>query len=97
MNSLFSPRQKNNANQEQMVKPQVQNEDETLNYVEEMLRRSGGDAKAAFYLAAKEKGVDPEQFLGKVRSYKDLKSIAQTLFMKNPRIKSLMSLFSMMK
>jgi hypothetical protein len=28
-----------------------------------MLKRSGGDAKAAFYMAAKEKGVDPNAII----------------------------------
>ena len=40
--------------------PQMQN-------VMNLIRQNGGDAKAAFYNLAKEKGIDPEQILSLLR------------------------------
>lgn len=62
-----------------------------------MLKRSGGDAKAAFYLAAKEKGADPNVIIDQVNSMGDLHSLAQKMLMSNPKAKKLASLFSMVK
>lgn len=99
MNSLFatkpvSTRQTSNP---QINNPQIQNDTNALNYVQTMLQRSGGDAKAAFYLAAKEKGIDPEQILAQARTVKDPRAMVQSLLMRNPQMQGLMSLFSMMK
>ena len=68
-----------------------------VSYAEQMIQRSGGDAKAAFYLAAKERGINPDQFLQQIKSMGDMKSMAMNLMMSNPRAQQLMSLFSMMK
>ena len=76
--------------------PTISNSD-AVSYVENMLQRSGGDAKAAFYLAAQEKGIDPDQFLKQISSMGNTKSIVQTMLSKDPRIGRIMSLFSMMK
>lgn len=100
MGSLFAPRVANTRQTNNQVlnqQPQIQNDQNALNYVQTMLQRSGGDAKAAFYLAAKEKGVDPEAVLNQVRSVKDPRAMIQNMLMSNPQMQSLMSLFSMKK
>lgn len=100
MGSLFAPRAANTRQTNNQVinqQPQIQNDQNALNYVQTMLQRSGGDAKAAFYLAAKEKGVDPEAVLNQVRSIKDPRAMIQNMLMSNPQMQSLMSLFSMKK
>lgn len=100
MGSLFAPRAANTRQTNNQVinqQPQIQNDQNALNYVQTMLQRSGGDAKAAFYLAAKEKGVDPEAVLNQVRSIKDPRAMVQNMLMSNPQMQSLMSLFSMKK
>lgn len=100
MDSLFAPKAANiekTNNRTFNQQPQIQNDQNTLNYVQTMLQRSGGDAKAAFYLAAKEKGVNPEMVLNQVRSIKDPRAMIQNMLMSNPQMQSLMSLFSMKK
>lgn len=62
-----------------------------------MLKRSGGDAKAAFYMAAKEKGVDPNTIIKQVSSIGDPKAAMQSMFMNNPMMQQLSSIFSMIK
>ena len=62
-----------------------------------MIKQSGGDARAAFYAAAKEKGVDPDQFITQLKGSGDLKSMAMNLMQNNPRVKSLLTLFGSVK
>jgi len=100
MGSLFAPKAASTGKMNNQVvnqQPQIQNDPNALNYIQTMLQRSGGDAKAAFYLAAKEKGVDPETVLNQVRSVKDPRAMIQNMLMSNPQMQSLMSLFSMKK
>lgn len=92
MGSLFS--QKPNR------KNEVQNANlnaDPISYAENALLKSGGDPKAAFYMAAKEKGIDPDQFLKQISSLGDSRSMLQNLIMSNPRARQLMSLFSAVK
>lgn len=91
MESLFARKPEN------IRQTNNQNDSDALTFVEKMLQRSGGDAKAAFYLAAKEKGADTEAILAKARSVADPRAAVQNLLMGNPKMKTLMSLFSMMK
>lgn len=65
--------------------------------VEDVLRRSGGDAKAAFYLLAKEQGMDPDVALKQITSMGDMKGAAMNVLNQNPQMKRLMSLFSLIK
>lgn len=65
--------------------------------MEDMLKRSGGDAKAAFYMAAKEKGVDPNAIIKQVSSIRDPKAAMQSMFANNPMMQQLSSIFSMIK
>lgn len=76
---------------------EIQNESDAISYAESMIKRSGGDAKAAFYAAAKEKGIDPDRFLSQLSSMGDLNAMAQSMLASNPRISQLMNLFSMNK
>lgn len=95
MSSIFSP---NNApRQSNPVANPQETKIDPVSYTESMLKRSGGDAKAAFYLAAKDKGIDADQFLSQLSSMGDMKSMAARMMMANPRLQKLMSLFSLMK
>ena len=76
---------------------QVNQNVDAVSYAESMLKRSGGDAKAAFYLAAEEKGINPDDFLNRLNSFGDMKTMAQNVLATNPRAKQFMSLFSMVK
>lgn len=74
-----------------------QNSQDPVDYVTQMIQRSGGDARAAFYSACKEKGVDADDFLWKVRMMKNPQAEIQNMVLNNPKVKSLFSLFSLMK
>lgn len=74
-----------------------QNGQDPVDYASEMIRRSGGDAKAAFYSACKEKGVDADSFIQQVRFLKNPQGELQNLLLNNPKAKSLLSLFSSVK
>lgn len=74
-----------------------QNGQDSYTYAANMIKRSGGDAKAAFYLAAKEKGVDPDAFLKNLQSMGDVKAMAQNALMSNPQMQQLTSLLSLVK
>ena len=74
-----------------------QNGQDPVDYVTQMIQRSGGDARAAFYSAFKEKGVDADDFLWKVRMMKNPQAEIQNMVLNNPKVKSLFSLFSLMK
>ena len=76
---------------------QVNQNVDAVSYAESMLKRSGGDAKAAFYLAAEEKGINPDVFLNRLNSFGDMKTMAQNVLATNPWAKQFMSLFSMVK
>ena len=95
MNSLFGPKSSQGIAQSPIQSGQNQNDPTSI--VESALRRSGGDAKAAFYLAAREKGVDPDMFLKELESAGDMKSMAMKVLDQNPQMKKLASLFSMIK
>lgn len=76
----------------------VQNgQQDPADYAAEMLRRSGGDAKAAFYLACQEKGIDADTFIQQVQAMKNPQGAFQEMLMSNPKVKSLMTLFSLAK
>lgn len=75
----------------------IQNDQDPVNYAEEMIKRSGGDAKAAFYLACKEKGVDADSFIKRLSSMGNTQGLIQNLLLNNPRAQSLFSLFSSAK
>ena len=99
MKSLFAPKPGNiqQTNTPTVLPSNDQNDLNAIEYAQEMLRRSGGNAEAAFYLAAKEKGVDPNKIISRAKSFGDPRAMVQNFLMRNPRMKSLMSLFSMMK
>lgn len=97
MGSLFAPRPASIKQPANNVSEQSNNDSNAINYAQTMLQRSGGDAKAAFYMAAKEKGIDPETILAQVRSIKDPRAMLQTMMARNPKAQGLMSLFSMIK
>ena len=75
----------------------VQNNQDPVTYTEEMIKRSGGDARAAFYSACKEKGVDADAFIQQIRLMKNPQAEIQNMILGDPRIKSLFSLFSSAK
>ena len=62
-----------------------------------MMERSGGDARAAFYMAAQEKGIDPNTIINQVKSMGDQKSLISSALKSNQTIGSLLSLMSMSK
>lgn len=65
--------------------------------VENAIQQSGGDAKTAFYLAAKQLGIDGDQALAQIQSMGDIRTMAQKAMASNPKIRRLASLFSLMK
>lgn len=75
------------------VVPQIQNGPNPVDYAESMVKRSGGDAKAAFYLACKEKGVDPNTILTQMQSMGDPRQMLMSALGGN----KLMSLLSLVK
>lgn len=75
------------------VTPQIQNGPNPVDYAEAMVKRSGGDAKAAFYLACKEKGVDPNTILTQMQSMGDPRQMLMSALGGN----KLMSLLSLVK
>ena len=95
MASLFSPKPAtpSGSNQNGFQMPQQ----DAIEYAETMLRRSGGDAKAAFYLAAQEKGIDLDVFFKQLQGMGDMKSMVFNSMANNPKVKQLMSLFSLVK
>lgn len=76
---------------------QIQNSFDREAIVENAIQRSGGDAKAAFYMAAKQMGQDPDELLAQMQSMGDMKTMAQKAMSSNPRLKRIASLFSLMK
>ena len=97
MGKLFRPSpMASNPTQQQSSQP-VQNELDPVNYAQSMLTRSGGDARAAFYLACKEKGVDANAFLKQVEMIQNPVAYAKEMMASDPRVKSLMTLASMCK
>ena len=72
-------------------------QNDAVSQVEAAIQRSGGDARAAFYAMAKEKGEDPDAFLTKLQSMGDVNAMAKRLIASNPRVQRLMSLFSLLK
>lgn len=79
------------------IRNNVQMNTDSAAVVEDALKRSGGDAKSAFYLLAKEKGIDPDSFLKQFGSENDMKAAAMKVLNQNPQMKRLMSLFSLIK
>lgn len=77
--------------------PQIQNSFNREAIVENAIQQSGGDAKAAFYMAAKQMGQDPDELLAQMQSMGDMKTMAQKAMSSNPRLKRIASLFSLMK
>ena len=100
MASLFGPR-KNGMwiinPTTQTLTPQIQNSFDREAIVENAIQQSGGDAKAAFYIAAKQMGQDPDELLAQMQSMGDMKTMAQKAISSNPRLKRIASLFSLMK
>ena len=75
--------------------PQIQND--PVSVAETMMQQNGGDAKAAFYALAKQKGVDPNAVLDQINSMGNPKQMIQNMIMQNPRIGGLMRLFGGMR
>lgn len=76
----------------------VQNgQQDPADYAAEMLKRSGGDAKAAFYLACQEKGIDGDAFIRQVQVMKNPQGAFQEMLINNPKVKSLMTLLNSAK
>ena len=75
----------------------VQNNQDPVDYTTEMIKRSGGDAKAAFYLACKEKGVDADAFIRGIQTMQNPKGAIQQAVMSDPRVKNLFALYSSVK
>ncbi len=74
--------------------PQTTISNDAVTIAENAMRQSGGDARAAFYALAKQKGIDGDQFLNQIRSMGNPQSMLQNMVTSNPRIGRLMSLFS---
>ena len=55
------------AQNPQMALQQLAAQNPKLNEVMKIVEENGGDAKAAFYKMAKEKGVDPNDILAQLR------------------------------
>lgn len=79
------------------IVPTQQNEPDPFEHIQSLLTKSGGDARTAFYMAAKEKGVDGDQFIQQLLSMGDINTLFQNLVTSNPKAKILFSLLSMMK
>lgn len=100
MANPFARRSNPPANFQAMSNPQfsIQNDQQDpADYASAMLQRSGGDARAAFYLACKEKGIDADAFIQKVQAIKNPQGVMQEMLMSNPKIRSLMTLFNSAK
>lgn len=105
MGSLFSRRPApsnpiappSNSPVQRPIQPTQQNEPDPFEHIQSLLTKSGGDARTAFYMAAKEKGIDGDQFIQQLMSMGDLSSVLQNLIASNPKAKTLFSLLSMMK
>ena len=63
--------------------------------VEKAIQQSGGDPQAAFYALARQKGKDPDQVLRQINSMGNMQEMAKNVLFSNPRLRRLMSLFSM--
>ena len=61
MNTLRS------AGNPQMMLNQMMSQNPQIKEVMDYVNQSGGDAKAAFYKLAEEKGVDPDEILGMLK------------------------------
>ena len=72
----------------------IQNRQDPTEYAEEMIKRSGGDARAAFFLACKEKGIDPNSIIQQVQAIKNPQAAIQGALMNGLGIQRLMSLVS---
>ena len=99
MGMLFSKRPNNPAGMpvSNGLNFNIQNDQDPVNYAEDMIKRSGGDARAAFYLACKEKGIDANQAIQQIQSMGDTRGLIQNMLLSNPRAKSLFSLFTSAK
>ena len=75
----------------------VQNKRDPVDYATEMIQRSGGDAKAAFYLACKEQGVDPNTIIRGIQTMQNPRGAIQEAIMSDPRVKNLFTLYSSVK
>ena len=58
----------------------IQPNNDALTIAMDALKQSGGDAKAAFYNLAKQKGADPDQTLKQIQAMGDLKSVVMNMF-----------------
>ena len=76
---------------------QIPVQNDPVTYAENMIQQSGGDARAAFYAAAKEKGIDPDQFIAQMKGSGSLQGLAMAVMQRNPRAKALLSLFGSSK
>ena len=82
---------------ESNIIPFPKKSNDSADLVEDALKRSGGDAKAAFYLLAREQGVNPDVALKQISSMGDIRGAAMNVLNQNPQMKRLMSLFSLIK
>ena len=99
MASLFAPRTTTvPVTETPRIDSSQQNQNEqAIAYAKSMMERSGGDARAAFYMAAKEKGIDPDAIINQVKTLGDPKALLSSALSNNPMLGSLMSLMSMSK
>lgn len=97
MGALFAPRQRIDAMPQNSTLYQNQNAQDPTDYVQEMLARSGGDAKAAFYLGCQEKGVNPDLIIQQAQLVQNPKQALRNMAMSNPKMQGLMALLSAVK
>lgn len=77
--------------------PTKQNSEDAISIATNALTQSNGDAKAAFYSLAQQKGVDPDAVLKSINSMGDPKKLMMSMLQSNPRIGNLFKLFGVMK
>lgn len=62
-----------------------------------VLTSTNGDAKAAFYKLAEQKGVDPNQFLSSLSSLGNPTTLIANMMKNNPQVGNLFRLFGAIK
>ena len=75
----------------------AQTSNNAVSVAKSALIQSGGNAKAAFYSLAKQKGVDPNAVINQINSMGNPKTILQSMLLSNPDIEGLFSIFGNLK
>ena len=65
---------------------------DAISVAEACLKQSGGNAKAAFYSLAQQKGVDPNSVIAQINSIGNPSSLISSMISANPNVKRLFSL-----